>query len=121
MSVSFVLTARDSAFITSGRFNVTHATPACSSTRISVMPRRLSASALLGATARARLLAEVRLQVFRRQLVTDEGRGAARRLDELVEIDAGLDAHRVEHRDDVLRREGARRPRRVRTAAEPAG
>ena len=45
----------------------------------------------------------------------------ARRLDQLVEIDAGLDAHRVQHRDDVLGREVARRARRVRTAAEPAG
>ena len=75
---------------------------------------------LLGAAARARLLAEVRLQVLRGQLVADERRRRARRLGELVEIDAGLDAHRVQHRDDILGREVARRARRVRTAAEPA-
>src|SRR3569833_4214577 len=121
MSVSWRFTARDNAFITSGRFSVTHATPAFSSTRISAMLWWLSASALLGAAARARLLAEVRLQILRRQLVADERRGAARGFDELVEIDAGLHAHRVEHRDDVLGREVARRTRRVRTAAEPTG
>src|SRR5262245_18477307 len=43
---------------------------------------------VLGAAARARLLAEMRLEILLRQLVADERGGEPRRLDELVEIDA---------------------------------
>src|SRR4051812_40717415 len=126
--------SRDSALRASGRFSVTHATlPWCSTISSSGCdipggyhfppPRSAAArsAAELGAPARAGLLADVRLEVLRRQLVPDERPRGARRLGQLVEIDAGPDPHAVQHRDHVLGGQVARGARGVRAAAEPAG
>src|SRR5258706_14764426 len=117
MSCSFRFTSRDSALRTSGRLSVTQTTPCFSSTTISAMPGNLSASQFLGAPARTRLLAEVRLEALRRQLVTDEGRHRTRCLAQLDEIDTGLHTHRVQHRDDIFRRDDTPRARCIRTTA----
>src|SRR5215813_2744923 len=100
-----------SAFIASGRSSTTQATPLSATSSLTVVMTlpRLS-----------RRLADVRLQVPRRQLVADRGGERVRAGDELVEVHAGLDAHGVEARDQILGRQVPGRAGGVGAAAEAA-
>jgi len=55
-----------------------------------------------------------------RELMTDDGRSNLACFDQFVEVNAGLNAHAVQHVDEILRREVPCRTRRERTAAEAA-
>src|SRR3954454_6593349 len=57
---------------------------------------------------------------LRGQGAADEALGFARSVDECVEVNAGVDAHVLDHVHELLRRDVATRAGRVRAAAEPA-
>ena len=62
--------------------------------------------------------AHARLVHLPRELPPDDALRHLPRFDQALEVDPGLDAHAVEHVDEVLRRDVARRAGRVRAAAE---
>src|SRR4051812_28506976 len=92
------------------------------SARSTASSTSLIAPELSGAACRASCVPvdRPRDQRVRAQRPAEHALGLARGLEQAIQVDPGLDAHLVQHRDEVLRGDVAGRARRDRAAAELA-
>src|SRR5262245_7688792 len=92
--------------------------------RASVRSIRTAISPRLAIRTRSNIASAARVMVdraggdrVRAERTSEDGLGLARREQQLLQVDAGLEPHLVEHRDEVLGGDVAGRSRRERAAA----